>query len=68
MGVSFYPNNSIEALEKIILHENGNPLQGEIHVYRKLFNELKDSPEEFIIWHDLKLATHSDTRNPYKKK
>lgn len=67
MPASFYPNNPIEALEKIILNENGEPLEGEIYVYRKLFNELKDSNEVFLIWHDLKFATHSETRNPYKK-
>lgn len=67
MPVSFFPNNPIEALEKIILHENGKPLEGEINVYRRLFNELKDFHEDFFIWHDLKLATHSDTRNPYNK-
>lgn len=67
MPVSFYPNNPVEALEKIIFHENGEPLEGEIYVYRKLFNELKDSNEVFLIWHDLKFTTHSETRNPYKK-
>lgn len=67
MPVNFFPNNPIEALDKIILHENGLPLEGEISVYRKLFNELKDSKEEYYIWHDLKFATHSETRNPYKK-
>lgn len=67
MPVNFYPNNHIDALEKIILQENGEPLEGEIYVYRKLFNELKESNEDFLIWHDLKFATHSETRNPYKK-
>ena len=67
MPVNFFPNNPIEALEKIILHKDGKPLGGEIDVYRKLFNELKDSPEEYLIWHDLKLTTHSETRNPYNK-
>ena len=67
MPVSFFPNNPIDSLEKIILNEDGKPLQGEINVYRKLFAELKDSPDEFFIWHDLKFATHSETRNPYKK-
>jgi hypothetical protein len=67
MPVSFYPNNPIDALEKIIINENGKPLEGEINVYRKLFTELKDSPDVFFIWHDLKFATHSETRNPYKK-
>jgi hypothetical protein len=67
MTVSFYPNNPIDALEKIIINENGKPLEGEINVYRKLFTELKDSPDVFFIWHDLKFATHSETRNPYKK-
>jgi hypothetical protein len=67
MPLSFFPNNPIEALEKIILHEDGKPLLGEIHIYRKLFNELKDTSDDFYIWHDLKFATHSETRNPYKK-
>jgi hypothetical protein len=67
MPVSFYPNNPIDALEKIILNDKGEPLQGEINVYRRLFNELKDSSEDFFIWHDLKLITHSETRNPYNK-
>lgn len=67
MSVSFYPNNPIDALEKIILHENGKPLEGEIYVYRKLFNELRVSNDDFLIWHDLKFATHSETRNPYRK-
>jgi hypothetical protein len=67
MPVSFYPNNPINALEKIIINDNGKPLEGEINVYRKLFTELKDSPDVFFIWHDLKFATHSETRNPYKK-
>ena len=66
MPVNFYPDNPIDALEKIIT-KDGRPLQGEIHVYRKLFNELSLSPENYMIWHDLKLATHSDSRNPYKK-
>lgn len=67
MPLSFFPNNPIEALEKIILHEDGKPLKGEIYVYRKLFNELNENPEDFLIWHDLKLTTHSETRNPYNK-
>jgi hypothetical protein len=67
MPLIFFPNNPIEALEKIILHKDGKPLEGEINVYRKLFDELKDSSDEFFIWHDLKLSTHSETRNPYKK-
>jgi hypothetical protein len=68
MPVSFYPNNPIDALEKIIINKDtGEPLAGEISVYRKLFAELNDSPDEFFIWHDLKFATHSETRNPYKK-
>lgn len=67
MPVSFYPNNPIDALEKIITHENGKPLEGEIYVYRRLFDELNKRPEIYLIWHDLKLATHSESKNPYKK-
>lgn len=67
MPVSFFPDNPIDALESIIKDSDGNTLQGEIYVYRKLFSELKDNNEDFFIWHDLKFATHSETRNPYKK-
>ena len=68
MAVRFFPDNPIEALEKIILHDNGEPLKGEISVYRKLFNDLNEiEEEEFLVWHDLKFTTHSETRNPYKK-
>ena len=67
MPVSFYPNNPVDALEQIITHNNGEALKGEIHVYRKLFNELKESSDNYFIWHDLKLSTHSESRNPYKK-
>ncbi len=67
MPVTFYPDNPIDALEQIITQKNGDSLDGEIHVYRKLFNELKEMPEQYFIWHDLKLATHSESRNPYKK-
>ena len=68
MPVTFYPNNPIDALETIIVKEDGSPLRGDIDLYRKLFYELKDSSEEFFIWHDLKFTTHSETRNPYKKR
>jgi hypothetical protein len=67
MPVSFYPNNPIDALEKIITHKDGRPLEGEIHVYRKLFIELTHNQETYLIWHDFKLATHSESRNPYNK-
>jgi hypothetical protein len=67
MPVSFFPNNPIDELEKIIHHENGKPLDGEINVYRKLFNELKDGQDEYLIWHNIKFTTHSETRNQYRK-
>ena len=67
MPVVFFPNNPIEALENIIVHEDGSPLEGEISVYRRLFEELRDSQDDYYVWHDLKFSTHSDSRNPYKK-
>jgi len=67
MPVKFFPYNPIETLEKTIVKENGEPLHGEIHVYRKLFKDFNDSSDDFFIWHDLKLATHSETHNPYNK-
>lgn len=67
MPVSFYPPNNIDALDKIIHDKEGNPLEGEISVYRKLYYELKESKDDYFIWHDLKFTTHSETRNPYNK-
>ncbi len=67
MPVKFYPYNPISALEKIILKDNGKPLQGEIKIYKKLFNDLEKSKDEWFVWHDLKLPVHSDNFNYYKK-
>ena len=67
MPVRFYPNNPIDALEKIIVKEDGTPLYGEIEVYRKLWEDLNKSKIEWDIWHDLKLPEHSDNFNYYKK-
>ena len=67
MPVRFHPYNPIDALEKIILKDDGNPLQGEIDVYRKLYQDLGSSMEEWDVWHDLKLPNHSDSFNYYKK-
>lgn len=67
MPVHFHPNNPIDALESIIVKEDGSPLQGEIAVYRKLWDDLSKSEIEWDIWHDLKLPEHSDNYNYYKK-
>lgn len=67
MPVSFHPNNPIDALETIIVKEDGSPLHGEIEVYRKLWEDLSKSAEEWDVWHDLKLPEHSDNSNYYKK-
>jgi DNA polymerase III delta prime subunit len=67
MPVKFYPNNPVDSLETIILHENGSPLYGEIEIYRLLWNELGKSTTEWDVWHDLKLPEHSDNSNYYKK-
>lgn len=67
MPVKFHPFNPIDALEKIILKEDGSPLQGEIDVYRQIHRDLGSSKEEWDVWHDLKLPEHSDCFNYYKK-
>ena len=67
MPVKFHPFNPIDALEKIILKEDGSPLQGEIDVYRQLHRDLESSKDEWDVWHDLKLPEHSDCFNYYKK-
>jgi len=67
MPVKFHPNNPIDALETIIVKEDGSPLRGEIDIYRQLWNELSNSSLEWDIWHDLKLPEHSDNFNYYKK-
>lgn len=67
MPVYFHPNNPIDALETIIVKEDGSPLQGEIDIYRKLWNDLNKSDLDWDIWHDLKLPEHSDHFNYYKK-
>jgi len=67
MPVHFHPNNPIDALENIIVKEDGSPLHGEIDIYRKLWKDLGESEINWDIWHDLKLPEHSDHFNYYKK-
>jgi len=67
MPVRFHPNNPIDALETIIIKEDGSPLRGEIDIYRQLWNDLSKSNLEWDVWHDLKLPEHSDNFNYYKK-
>ncbi|MBD0831302.1 nuclease-related domain-containing DEAD/DEAH box helicase [Aestuariibaculum sediminum] len=67
MPVSFYPNNPINSLEKIIVKKDGTPLKGEIDVYRRLWEDLSKSQIQWDVWHDLKLPEHSDNFNYYKK-
>lgn len=67
MPVKFHPNNPIDALETIIVKEDGLPLRGEIDIYRQLWNDLRNSSLEWDVWHDLKLPEHSDNFNYYKK-
>lgn len=67
MPVKFHPNNPIDALETIIVKEDGSPLRGEIDIYRQLWNDLSKSSIEWDVWHDLKLPEHSDNFNYYKK-
>jgi DNA polymerase III delta prime subunit len=67
MPVRFHPNNPIDALESIIIKEDGSPLHGEIAIYRQLWNDLSKSSLDWDVWHDLKLPEHSDNFNYYKK-
>jgi len=67
MPVRFHPNNPIDALETIIVKEDGSPLRGEIDIYRQLWTDLNYSSLDWDVWHDLKLPEHSDNFNYYKK-
>ncbi len=67
MPVHFFPQKPIELLERFITKEDGSPLQGEIDIYRKLFEDLSKSQQDWLVWHDLHLPFHSDTYNPGKK-
>ncbi len=67
MPVCFHPNNPIDALDTILIKEDGSPLHGEIDIYRKLWVDLNKSELEWDVWHDLKLPEHSDHFNYYKK-
>ena len=67
MPVRFHPNNPIDALETIIVKDDGSPLYGEIDIYRQLWKDLTKSSLEWDVWHDLKLPEHSDNFNYYKK-
>jgi len=68
MPVIFYPHNPIDSLENIIVREDTKePLYGEIVVYRQLYEEMSMDKDEWFIWHNLYLPTHSDTSNYYRK-
>lgn len=67
MPVKFHPNNPVSKLEEIIIKENGNPLWGEIDIYKKINEDLSKSDLDWDVWHDLKLPQHSDNCNYYKK-
>jgi hypothetical protein len=67
MPVKFYPEKPIDQLEKYIIKEDGSPLKGEIDIYRALHRELGQSSEDWFVWHDLKLPSHSDLFNDYNK-
>lgn len=67
MPVRFHPNNPIDALENIIVKDDGSPLHGEIDIYRQLWTDLDKSNLDWDVWHDLKLPEHSDNFNYYKK-
>ena len=67
MPVQFHPHNPIDVLDKIIVKEDGKPLEGEIAVYKKLYNDLSASEISWDVWHDLKLPVHSAESNYYNK-
>lgn len=69
MPVKFYPNKPLHNLEEyIVKSDNGKPLNGEIDIYRKLYNDLHKSNISWFIWHDLKLPLHSKYSNDLNKK
>jgi len=67
MPVSFHPNKPIVALERLIVKDDGSPLQGEIDIYRKLYEDLDASDITWDVWHNLRLPEHSEAFNYYHK-
>ncbi|WP_313263594.1 NERD domain-containing protein [Sphingobacterium sp.] len=67
MPVSFYPHKPIDKLEEYILDQNGNKLEGEINIYRKLYADLSKSTFNWHVWHSLRLPEHDNEFNPKRK-
>lgn len=67
MPVRFYPSYAYANLENVITKKDGSPLHGEIEVYKKLWDDLGKSSDDWHVWHNLTLPTHSPNYNPRKK-
>lgn len=67
MPVTFYPDKPIAMLEKYLTKDNGEPLHGEIDIYKKIQTDCSASDKVWYVWHDLRLPFHSNTLNPYNK-
>lgn len=67
MPVKFFPDKPIKLLHKYLKKDNGEPLYGEIDIYKKIYADCSSSSKNWYIWHDLRLPFHSNTFNPYRK-
>lgn len=55
MSIVRHDHKETTLLESIITH-NGNPLWGEIDMYRRIEKDCRESPYTWHFWHDLRLS------------
>jgi len=55
MPIIKHDNKDINYLDHLITKTDGEPLFGEIDIYKRIINDCKLSPKEWHFWHDLRL-------------
>jgi len=63
MPIVNHDTKDINYLEKLIIHSDGKPLQGEIDMYRRIFNDCEKSDLKWHFWHDLKLSLSNNNQS-----
>ncbi len=55
MAITNHDTKDINNLESEICKDNGEPLYGEIDMYRRIYSDCENSPLHWHFWHDLRL-------------
>lgn len=63
MPIISHDYKRIDQLESIIVHPDGTPLQGEIDMYRRIYNDCDASTYTWHFWHDLRLPIPIDSQS-----